>query len=89
MKNHHREMKLSSIGELNSEIYSARGKFPDNKYLLAALMEEVGELARAYLQKQGDLRVQAEALQVACVAMRIYEEGDPMFAELTDEQAKP
>jgi hypothetical protein len=30
-----------------------------------------------------------EALQVACVAMRIYEEGDPEFDNMTDEEAQP
>jgi NTP pyrophosphatase (non-canonical NTP hydrolase) len=63
-------------------------KFPENSFLLTALMEEVGELARAYLQGQGENRVRAEALQVACVALRIYEESDPVYAAMTKEQQK-
>ncbi len=82
------ELKPSTWGELNAEVFSARMKFPENSFLLTALMEEVGELARAYLQGQGENRVRAEALQVACVALRIYEESDPVYAAMTKEQQK-
>lgn len=66
----------------------ARAKFPRNRLLLAALTEEVGELAKALLQRQGRVAVQAEALQVAVVALRIYEEGDATFADVSDEEAQ-
>lgn len=56
---------------------------------VAALTEEVGEPAQALLQRQGDARVCNEALQVACVALRIAEEGDALFDGLTDVEAKP
>ena len=75
--------------ELDAEIQSAKAKFPGNRFLLAALTEEVGELARAYLQREGRERVRCEALQVACVAMRIYNEGDSTFDDVTDAEAKP
>ena len=78
-----------TIRALASEVVSARNKFPGNELLLAALTEEVGELARALLQRQGKDRVRKEALQVACVSLRIYEEGDATFAAVTDAQAKP
>jgi hypothetical protein len=70
------------------EIARARQKFPGNRFLLAALQEEVGELARELLQKKGPGRIIAEAIQVAGLAIRIAEEGDAIFALLTDEEAK-
>ena len=82
------ELSPQTWGELNAEVFSARMKFPNNSFLLTALMEEVGELARAYLQGQGEQRVKAEALQVACVALRIYEESDPIYKAMTKEQQK-
>lgn len=83
-----RMINYETLEELKLEVIRARTKFPDNALLLAALMEEVGELAKAYLQRQGNVSVQREALQVACVALRIYEEGDSTFDNITDVQAK-
>ena len=82
-------LDYDSLDALKAEVMRARTKFPDNAFLLAALMEEVGELAKAYLQREGTIRIQNEALQVACVAMRIFEEGDSTFDTITEEQAKP
>lgn len=65
-----------AISALQNEVMEARFKFPVNKQLTVALMEEVGELAKAELQKESNERIKSEALQVACVAMRIYEETD-------------
>jgi hypothetical protein len=81
-------MSESSFAILQAELMAARTKFPGNRHLLAALTEELGELARALLQRQGTKRVRAEAVQVACVAMRIFEEGDKIFEDVTDEEAK-
>lgn len=61
---------------LYAELRRAREKFPGNEHLLGALMEEVGELSTALLEKQGAQRVFEEAVQVACVALRIATEGD-------------
>jgi hypothetical protein len=77
-----------SIADLNHEVAFARHRFPGNALLLAALFEEGGELAKELLQRGGRERVRKEALQVACVAMRIYEEGDATFSDVTDAQAK-
>ncbi len=71
------------------EIERARLNFPGNRFLLAALQEEVGELAQVLLQKKGPGRIIAEAIQVAGLAIRIAEEGDAIFDLLTDEEAKP
>jgi NTP pyrophosphatase (non-canonical NTP hydrolase) len=87
---HHTErLSTAATEELARELLRARGKFPTNRFLLAALMEEVGELAQALLQRQPRERIEREALQVAVVAMRIYEEGDATFADVSDEEAKP
>ena len=81
------QLQHLSIADLEAEVFRARTKFPGNALLLAALVEEAGELARELLQRGGDDRIRKEALQVACVAMRIYEEGDATFANVTDAQA--
>lgn len=81
-------MHGSSASDLAEEVMRARQKFPGRRFLLAALTEEVGELAKAYLQREGDEAVRKEALQVACVAMRIYEEGDETFDDVTAAEAK-
>ena len=53
---------------LDAEVVRARLKFPGNRLLLAALMEEVGELAKALLQRRpGDEieRAAEKALRLA------------------------
>lgn len=82
-------LEEASLERLDDEVAYARQKFPGTRFLLAALMEEVGELAQAYLQKQEPEQIRREALQVACVAMRIFEEGDSAFLTLTDAEALP
>jgi NTP pyrophosphatase (non-canonical NTP hydrolase) len=87
-------MKLPRLDEVTvhaveAEVVRARLKFPGSRFLLAALMEEVGELAQAMLQKKDRDEIQREAIQVACVALRICEEGDATFADLTDAESKP
>jgi NTP pyrophosphatase (non-canonical NTP hydrolase) len=66
---------------IDDEVVAARSKFPGNAHMLAALVEEVGELAQAMLQGQPIQRIIDEAKQVACVAIRIIEEGDADFPE--------
>lgn len=80
---------LDTIVGIVQEVKRARTKFPGNKMLLAALTEEVGELAKALLQKLPADEVRKEAIQVCAVAVRIIEEGDASFADLTDEEALP
>jgi NTP pyrophosphatase (non-canonical NTP hydrolase) len=82
-------LSVWTLSQLQAEVIRARRKFPGNALLLAALTEEVGELARELLQRGGKERIRKEAYQVACVALRIVEEGDATFANVTDEQAKP
>lgn len=80
--------EAASLTILADRVARGRAKFPGNRFMLAALTEEVGELARALLQRKGP-EVRAEALDVAVVALRIYEEGDATFDDITDEEAKP
>lgn len=60
---------------LAEELARARAKHFSQTRMLAALMEEVGETAQAYLEGQPE-HARQEALQVACVAMRIFLDGD-------------
>lgn len=61
----------------------ASEKFPDNKRLLGALVEEVGELAKALLKikESGEppKNVYDEAVQVASTAYRLAAEGEPDY----------
>ena len=66
-----------TIADLMQEITRARTKFPGNRFLLTALVEEVGELAEA-MEHGTREEVYKEALQCACVAIRIAEESDPV-----------
>lgn len=78
-----------TIAAIVAELKRARAKFPGNRFLLAALTEEVGELAQALLQRKSKEEILREAVQVACVAIRIAEEGDGSFADITDAEALP
>jgi hypothetical protein len=70
------------VADIEAELASARGKWPANSHLLAALTEEVGELAKALLHinfepgKEKHEDVYNEAVQVAVMAIRIATEGD-------------
>lgn len=63
----------------------ARRKFPSSELATVALMEEVGQLANALLEwrlgKASWACVEDEAEQVAAMAMRIANEGDPTIEE--------
>jgi len=72
-------IRPGSVRALADEIERARNKFPSNQHLLAALVEEVGELAKAFLENESPERIRAEAIQVACVAIRVFEESDSAF----------
>lgn len=61
---------------LNELVNNARIKFPRPDGTVAALAEEVGELAKAMLDESPE-RVYCEAVQVAVVALRVALEGDP------------
>lgn len=75
---------MTVIELVELEIQDARRKFPSNKQRLAALVEEVGELANALLEydrgKKTREDVISEAVQVAAMAVRVAEEGSAEFA---------
>jgi NTP pyrophosphatase (non-canonical NTP hydrolase) len=69
---------------VRGELDAARGKFPETTHMLAALMEEVGELAQALMEHDRDgsqttQEVLREAVQVAAMAIRVAAEGDENF----------
>lgn len=69
---------------IDGELMGAKAKFPTNEFLLPALVEEVGELAKAMMEHTrgtGEAqRVFDEAIQVAAMAIRIAEEGSSEMA---------
>lgn len=64
-----------TLDELRAELARGRAKFPGNRLLLPALVEEVGELCAALVDGNREA-VRREAIQVATVAIWIAEEGD-------------
>ena len=58
------------------ELQRAREKFPRPNLNMVALVEEVGELAKALLDEPYN-NVRREAVQVAVMAMRVAVDGDP------------
>lgn len=66
--------------EVLEEVARARTKFPSSNLKLAALTEEVGELAKAMLDEPAE-NVRKEAVQVAAMALRVAIDGDRSFDE--------
>ena len=69
---------------ITDELVAAREAFPENTHKLAALMEEVGELAQAMMHHDRKLGISVhevlrEAVQVASMAIRLAVEGDDNF----------
>lgn len=78
----HGEALSGTLALVEDEVRRSRQKFPGNEHMLAALVEEVGEVSRALLENKPD-EVVAEAVQVAATAVRIVEEGDADFQKGT------
>jgi hypothetical protein len=72
-----------ALVNLDDEVTRARRAIPICEDAYAALLEELGELANALIEhkyRHAPARnVRAEALQVACVAVRIGSEGDVAY----------
>lgn len=66
--------------DILAELQRARAKFPGDNVTMLALMEEVGELAKATFEESRD-RVRKEAVQVATMAMRVVLDGDATLEE--------
>lgn len=83
---HHRMASPDGIiiSMIMGELDAARSQFPDSTHMLAALVEEVGEVAKALMEhdrNQGTSvqEVMRECVQVATMAIRIATEGDENF----------
>lgn len=63
------------LSEIQAELARARSKFPGDGVTMLALMEEVGELAKATFEEP-KVRIREEAVQVAVMAMRVILDGD-------------
>ena len=66
------------MAEIDGELEYELQKYPSPNTNMAALSDEVGELAKA-MNKESRARVKDEALQVAVMAIRIILEGDPFI----------
>lgn len=63
------------LEEIRVELGRARQKFPGDDVTMLALMEEVGELAKATFEEPS-ANVRSEAVQVAVMAIRVALDGD-------------
>lgn len=66
------------LQDIRAELQRARELFPGKNVTFAALVEEVGELAKAVFEEPTE-RVRKEAVQVAVMAMRMVLDGDHTF----------
>ena len=79
-------MNTKTYLHVSEELVRARNKFPDTNHMFDALVEEVGELAKALLEQEQEKHkgvtsedVYAEAIQCAAMAIRMVEEGDKSY----------
>lgn len=66
---------VALLAEIEAELARARARFPGDGVTMLALMEEVGELAKATFEEPS-ARVRKEAVQVAVMAIRVVLDGD-------------
>jgi len=76
------------LHDLELELLAANKKFPGNDDNFMALTEEFGELAQALIQQKhepvkgkDDADIYTEAIQTACVALKIAMSGDSNFPD--------
>lgn len=72
--------KEALFEEIRAELHRAQSRFPGDNVTFAALVEEVGELAKATFEEQR-VNVRREAVQVAVMACRMVLDGDHTFNE--------
>jgi NTP pyrophosphatase (non-canonical NTP hydrolase) len=68
------------LDDIEAELKRARTKFPGANVTMLALMEEVGELAKASFE-ESRANVRKEAVQVAVMAIRMILDGDCTLEE--------
>jgi len=81
-------IKPATLDKIKEELEFARARFPNDNMNFTALVEEVGELAKALIEHRRSherndsarlyymREVAREAIQVAVMAIRVVEEGD-------------
>ena len=74
---------LEFLRDVAAEVRSARRKFPNPNLSFAALVEEVGEIAKALLSEDWKA-VSAECVQAATMALRVAVEGDPSLSQFRE-----
>jgi hypothetical protein len=67
-------LTVETLDDLRAEVARAKAKFPLPNGLIPALFEEFAE----YCSEEDPAKRRKELLQVACVALRLYEETDPL-----------
>lgn len=73
---------------IRKEVARARKLHPGNLHLFLALIEEVGEIAEAV--QRGDIEhARQEAVQVACLAVRLIEEKDAFWFSAKNDEKPP
>lgn len=79
------ERDVAFLAAVADEVQYARKKFPTNDLLFAALVEEVGEVAKAMQDETRELLI-LELIQVAAMALRLAVEGDPAYSKSLPEE---
>ena len=69
------------LNDVYREVIRARQKFPSPEGLMAALTEEVGEVAKAVLDEPWP-NVYGECVQAAAMALRLAEERDQTLSQV-------
>jgi hypothetical protein len=81
-------MRKDTREMIEHELKRARMKFPGRNMNFAALVEEVGEVARSLMNngtdEKGHANVRKEAVQTAVMAIRVIEEGDETYGYTPD-----
>jgi hypothetical protein len=92
-KNRLQVIDAGFLNDVVEELARAREKFPGNHHMLGAFHEEVGEVAKAMLERDYapgqavdggnpralDVEVYWECVQAAAMALRVATEGDPEY----------
>jgi hypothetical protein len=79
---------LYPFDAIRLEVARARKLHPGNHHLFLALVEEVGEIAEAI--QRGDIEhARQEAVQVACLAVRLIQEKDSSWFPAKNDEKPP
>jgi hypothetical protein len=74
-------VRPETLMDIADEVQRARFKFPNNSRLYAAFNEACGEVGRVLCERQEQRAWYNELKQVAAMAIRLMEEGDPAYEE--------